>query len=60
MTLEEVQDALKNMSIRAVCCEIWGESQSKYERIVKTIRGKRPAYYDDIKALSDYLNGRKI
>lgn len=51
LTLDEVREKLKPFKLtevaKATCID--------YMRLFQTIKGTRPAYYDDVKKLSDYL-----
>jgi hypothetical protein len=51
LTLEEVRKRLEPFKLT----EVAKATHIDYMRLFQTIKGTRPAYYDDVKKLSDYL-----
>ena len=51
LTLEEIRKRLEPFKLT----EVAKATRIDYMRLFQTIKGMRPAYYDDVKKLSDYL-----
>ena len=51
LTLEQIKERLKPFKLT----EVSKATRIEYMRLFQTIKGTRPAYYDDVKKLSDYL-----
>ena len=52
LTLEEVRKRLEPFKLT----EVAKATRIDYMRLFQTIKGTRPAYYGDVKKLSDYLD----